>query len=206
MTMRPNATGTSRFTAAMSGGSTVRTACSVSKVLLRRNGGWPPSEHFVYHRAEGEEVGAGIDGLAVDLFGRHVARGADDDAGHRRVGKAVGTGERRLQLRHAEVEDLDPAIRSDEGVLGLEIAVDDSAIVRGCEATRASKRDRDRLVYRKRPSVDPLAQALAFQAFGDEERDAPVLPDVMDCEDVRVIQRPCRAGLVCEAAQAFGIV
>ena len=36
-----------------------------------------PAEHLVQHHTQREEVGARIDVLAVHLFGRHVACGAD---------------------------------------------------------------------------------------------------------------------------------
>ena len=42
--------------------------------------GAPPGHHFVKHGSEGEDVRAGIDGLALGLLGRHVGDGAQDGA------------------------------------------------------------------------------------------------------------------------------
>jgi hypothetical protein len=96
------------------------------------------SGHFVEHHAEGEEVGAGVELFATNLFGGHVAHGAGDHAGvslqaecsYRLGGGAVGFGE----LGETEVENLDPAVVGHEEIFGLEIAVDDAAFVCCAEA------------------------------------------------------------------------
>ena len=79
---------------------------------------------------------ARVGGLAAHLLGRHVAEGAEDDAGlgapglGRKVGPARAGAFRLRQLGQAEVEDLDAAVLRDEEVLGLQVPVDDPLLVR----------------------------------------------------------------------------
>jgi len=64
-----------------------------------------PAEHLEEHVGDGEQIGAGIDPLAEHLFGRHVVRRTDDDAGQSQTGFG-----RRARLsarpRQTEVEQL----------------------------------------------------------------------------------------------------
>jgi hypothetical protein len=80
-------------------------------------------EQFVQDDAQGVDVGAGVDlgGVACDLLGAHVGDGADDlaDVGLDGGGALIGTGD----ASHTEIEDLGAALRIDEDVGGLEVAV-----------------------------------------------------------------------------------
>ena len=67
--------------------------------------GQPRQQHLIRHHPKAEDVGARVDGVAAQLFGRHVGRRADDGAAHRE-GAAVGGLRRRGDLRDAEVEHL----------------------------------------------------------------------------------------------------
>ena len=87
-------------------------------------------EHLVEDGAEGEHVRTSIRGVSADLLGRHVRDGSEERAagGGNRGGDPRG----RQQLGHTEVEDLQSAVLGEEQVLRLQIAVDDSAAMRGC--------------------------------------------------------------------------
>ena len=50
------------------------------EVVVAREG-LPPGEQFVQDRPEGPQVRPVVHFLALDLFGRHVGRGAQDAAG-----------------------------------------------------------------------------------------------------------------------------
>jgi hypothetical protein len=87
-------------------------------------------EHLEQDRSRREQVGAGVRGLARHLLGGHVARGAHHHARARQVrGRAQRSRRRGLaRPREAEVEQLH-AVRGEEHVGRLEVAVDDAARV-----------------------------------------------------------------------------
>ena len=92
-----------------------------------------PDEHLVEDDAERVDVGLAVDLVAERLLGRDVVRRAEDAA----------VGRQALLLERAgdpEVGDLRRALLVDEDVLGLDVAVDDPARVRGAE--RAGDLDR----------------------------------------------------------------
>ena len=119
-----------------------------------------------------EDVRRVVHGLAAHLLGRHVADGAEHDAGSvprvcGRAGLVDGRDRVRLrQLGQAEVEDLHAAVVGDEEVLGLEVAMDDAVVVRGGEAVGdldgvvdgLAHRQRDRRSSRSR-SVSPSSSS-----------------------------------------------
>ncbi len=86
------------------------------------------AEHLVEQDAERENIGAVIDRAAARLLRRHVGDGAEDDIGigsGDRDGVALA-GERRQQLREAEVDHLGVAVLGEHHVGGLEIAMHDA--------------------------------------------------------------------------------
>ena len=98
-----------------------------------------PVEALEQHAAERPDVGAPVDRRAARLLGAHVGRGAEDHAraGSRRrvmVGEfdevGVEPASDRIALGEAEVEHLHRARGREHDVAGLEIAVDDAALVR----------------------------------------------------------------------------
>ena len=96
-------------------------------------------EHLEQQHAERIDVGAVIDlDLPLALLGGHVIGRPHHRTGARLVADLL-VGQR--QLREAEVEHLDEvtaraAVVAQEDVLGLEIAVDDSLLVRGVQRVR----------------------------------------------------------------------
>ena len=80
------------------------------------------------------------------------------------------------------------AVFRQEDVVGLQIAVDDSTLVRRGEASRDLKGVFDRLPLRDRDaSIESPAQRLAFQKLRDGVGDAVVTAEVVDREDVGVL-------------------
>ena len=106
----------------------------------------------------------------------------------------------------AEVENFYLAGLGDENVFGLEVAVDDAAIVSGGEAVGELHGEFDGFADGKAGGGDAFAQGFAFEEFGDDEVDAAGFADVEDGDDVGMIERGDGAGFLFEAAQAVGVV
>ncbi len=156
-------------------------------------------EHLVEDDAEGVDVGAGVDALPRRLLGRHVVRRAED---HPRPGEL---GVRAADLGDAEVEDLHEAVvapaTDEEDVVGLQIAVDDAAPVRGGQGRGDLGRDVEHLVGRHRAAADPIGEGLALQVLHHEVGGAVgELPEVADVDDVGVADGRRRLRLANEAA------
>ena len=87
-------------------------------------------EHLPRDQPEAVDIAAAVELDAVDLLGRHVRRRADRDASHRELRLAShGAGE-------AEVGEEGAAVRLDEDVAGLHVAMHDAHRVRGVERLR----------------------------------------------------------------------
>ncbi|OGD22073.1 MAG: hypothetical protein A2W03_05455 [Candidatus Aminicenantes bacterium RBG_16_63_16] len=89
-------------------------------VALERH---PPRDHFKQDRAQRIDVCPLVGLQALNLFGRHVLRGADDHAFGRHPGGAQGAGD-------PEIHDLGVPLLIHHDVLGFEVAVDDAQVVR----------------------------------------------------------------------------
>ena len=90
--------------------------------------------HFEERHSQGEDVGALIHRLALDLLRGHVGNRAENRSfPGDPLGGNLGTVLSRefgSQLRQAEVENLDPALRGDHHIAGLQIPVNDSLRMR----------------------------------------------------------------------------
>jgi hypothetical protein len=94
----------------------------------------------------------------------------------------------------------------DEDVVGLQVPVDDPALVRRGEALRDLQAVVDRLPLRKlSTAVEPSLQRLSFEQLRDRVGNAVVPAEVVDREDVRVRERGDRQRLALEARQGVGI-
>src|SRR5262249_33863518 len=128
----------------------------------------PPGEHLVEHASEGPDVGAFVHRLATCLFGTHVGDGTEEHAlaragvGQcRRVGEVGGliAGD---DLRQPEIEDLHDALGSDLDVGWLQIAMNESLLMRGVERVRNLLSDYQSLRYRDGATLDAVSKRLAL--------------------------------------------
>jgi hypothetical protein len=134
-----------------------------------------PGQHLVQHAAEREEVGPRVGGVASRLLGRAVAGRAQQHA------RALPR-----PFRDPEVEQLDLAVRGQEHVLGLEVAMDDTLGVGRAQPARDRGRDADGLGRGRRALRQACAQRLSLQQLGDDEGHAAGTAHVVQREDVRM--------------------
>ena len=151
-------------------------------------------QQLVDHHPQRVEVRTGVGRLAVDLFGRQVL----DGARHRAFGLAdVGVGE---GVSQSEVGNLHRAIRGDQDVLGLDVAVDDAVavgMVQGCQHLEGDLGHLGRLqpavLQQHRPEVRPPDE------LHDHEIRAVGGAPVVHVDDVGVVQHGGGPGLPAEA-------
>ena len=91
-------------------------------------------EHLVENRAKRKNVGARVGGFSAHLLGRHVAHRAQHSSrfgGDLHGGRFVGQfGFRTRELGQTEVEDLGLSVIGDEQVLRLQVAMNNTFLVR----------------------------------------------------------------------------
>ena len=149
--------------------------------------------------------------IPPDLLGRHVADGAEDDAGAGRRGirralfSRSAQVERRPELGQAEVQDLHPPVPGDEQVLGLQVPVDDPLLVgRGQTVC-----DLDRVVHgfaRGQGGVaHHLPQRHAIQQLEHDVGVAFVTAGVEDRDEVGVVEGAGGLRLLFEPAEPVGV-
>jgi len=103
-----------------------------------------PGEHLVQNAAEAVDVGALVDRIAEQLLRAHVLRRADHQPAPReRILRRLG--DRFGDTEVDDFRDLFPAPRVRENhVVGFEVAMDDSELVRGRQSVGHLTRDLDR--------------------------------------------------------------
>jgi hypothetical protein len=101
-------------------------------------------------------------------------------------------------LGEAEVEHLDDVGGRDHHIGGLDIAVDNSGCMRRGERDSDLPRVSDSLFHRQSIS-DQYLQRLPINVLHHDEIQAIGVADFVNCHDVRMVQRGCRAGLLEEA-------
>ena len=155
-------------------------------------------EHLVQHHSERVQVGLPVDMLSQRLLGRHVVGGAEHPA----------VGGQALLVERAgdpEIRHLGRALLVDQDVLGLDVAVDDVASVRGAERAGDLDRIGHRLGHRQ-PSLaaDPILERLALHVLEHDVGPALVLAGIDHAHDVRMRELGNGPGLAAEALELFG--
>ena len=102
----------------------------------------------------------------------------------------------------AEVGDLDPAVRGDEQVSGLDVAVHEAGGVRGLQSRRRLGDDVEGPVRAQRSvALDDRGERLAGHELHDEEGTAVLLAVVEDARDAFMIDQCGMPGLSAEALE-----
>lgn len=127
---------------------------------------------FVEDTPQPEHVAAPIDRAAGELFGRHVAQGAQDVARLRLVSFD--------HARDAKVEDLESAIGAADQILRLDIQVHDAGSVceRQTDTRILDQSEHFGLVERRLP-IDERSQGLAGDVLHRDERAAAMFAHIM---------------------------
>ena len=108
--------------------------------------------------------------------------------------------------RDAEVRQLGAAVRSEQDVLSLDVAMHDAALVRRGQRSCHLDRVGDGLVHRQAPDAPKaLLQRLARDVLEHDERCSRLLTDVDHGDDVRMTELCQRAGLASKALQLVGL-
>ena len=138
--------------------------------------------------------------LPFELLRSHVLRRA-----HHRAFRGQHGGESLLggpglwhRLRQPEVEHLH-AIPRQHDVLRLDVAMGDSGAMRAVERVGDLGGELERLIERERALLDAGGQRLALQVLHHHVAGAILIADVVECADVRMIQRCDGAGFAFEA-------
>ena len=96
-----------------------------------------------------------------------------------------------------EIQHLHRSIRPDLDICRLQIPMHDPLLVRRFERNRNLLRDRNRLFYRNRPSLDPVGERRAFHQLHYQI----IRADVVQRANVRMIQRRNGTCLTFEAVR-----
>jgi hypothetical protein len=173
-------------------------------------------EHLVQHAAERPDVAPLVGLVSLRLFGGHVGGRTENHADARHQGRrrhrfscdvdVVAGGVRVRELREAEVQDFHGPVRPQLDVGRLQVAVDDSLVVRRLERLGDLFRDADGIVKRDRAAPQPLRQVLAFHQLHDEGAHITRFFETVDVGDVRVVQGREGLGFACETCDPVGIV
>ena len=137
------------------------------------------AKHFVDHRAEAENIAARVGYLTAHLLGRHVAERTHHHADLRAAVscRSQGRVEIRLrrfglrELRESKVQNLHASVVGNENVVGLDVAMDDAALVSRCEPARDLNRVLDGFALAHRSAAGEFfAQRPTFEQFRNDVR------------------------------------
>ena len=172
-------------------------------------------DRLVKDGAQGEDVASSVDLVRVPagLLRGHVGRGPHDGAALREVRLGVGG------LRQAEVGDLGDAVRVDQDVRRLDVAVDDAVLVGVVDRLADLPHEGEDLLdgdagREGRPAlrgglllpIDVVAEVASLQVLHREEVAAVLLSDLVDLHDVGVLEAGGGLGLAREAGDQLASI
>jgi hypothetical protein len=169
-----------------------------------------PGGHLVEDDAEGEDVGAVVDGQALGLLRRHVGDRPHDAPvlgdRLRLLRRAVAVVGSLPQLGEAEVEDLEPPVRGEHHVVGLQVPVQDALPVGSGHGVGEGDREREEPLHREAVGRDRLAESLSLDELHGQEAEAVLLLEgTVEGHDARVAERGDRLRLALEALDLLGV-
>jgi len=139
-------------------------------------------EALIRDDAEGIDVGAPVERLRAGLLRTHVMRRADGHPGARELAA-------RRRLRDPEIGDHRQPVLVEHDVVGLDVAVDDAALVRVREGARHLDQDLTDLGRRERAARGQHGrQRLTAQELHDEIDHPAGLADAIDRDDAGVFE------------------
>ena len=159
-----------------------------------------PCQQFVEHDTERPDVGAPVDGETARLFRCHVRSRAEHDAGAGdTAGECGGVHQLCLavwgsleRLGEPEVEHLHRAIRGQEDVGRLQVAVDNALFVSDVERLRDLPSDRQRIGNRDPAPArrgDQVGERLPVDELHHQRAGGARFLETMDVRDIRMIER-----------------
>ena len=157
------------------------------------------AEHLVQDHSETVDVGATVDPVrrADNLLGRHVRRGAGDDS-------EFGAACPRLVEAEPEIHEDGAAVRRNDDVRRLDVAVDDEPGVGVGQGVGHGRRDPGRLRPGRAVLPQPLAEVGAVEEVRDDVDLSPLQADVVDRHDAGVAQ-PCEPAGLLEESLGLGV-
>ena len=107
------------------------------------------------------------------------------------------------EFRETKVENFNDAVVPEHDVVGLDVAMDDADVV--CRAKRAGdlNADLERVGWAEWSFSYPIAQCFAVDELGGDEVFRIDFVDLVDGENVWVVERGSRLGLLNESTHAF---
>ena len=177
--------------------------------MLGADEGVGARDQLIQQNAERENVGSAIRRLTADLFRRHIRRRARRTSSvaavhdGRRLVDGVGV---RQARRQPEVHDLDVPVFGEHHVRRLEVAVNDTPLVRGVERLGDLFRHAQGLTEPQRPAAQPPFERLAADVFHRDAGATVERRDFVNRADERMIERGGGARLAEQLLQAVGLV
>ena len=105
------------------------------------------------------------------------------------------------RLRQSEIQHFDHAVGADFDVGGLQIAMNDPALVRGLERVGNLPRDGQGFVQCDAASRDAIGQRRPFDEFEHERFDLGAIFEAVNRRDVRMVQRGEHVRFALEAGE-----
>ena len=107
-------------------------------------------QQFIKHNPQRVDIAGRLHRLTFGLFGRHILR--------RSYQLILRHSDRRCQTRDAEINNFDRAIRLDQDILRLDIAMNDLGGVRKAQGVADLRHERHNLSFQQGASAQALAQ------------------------------------------------
>src|SRR5579863_4226151 len=103
-----------------------------------------------------------------------------------------------LKLSDTEIENLHPIIGCDEQILGLQVTMNDEAIMSSCQALYNLKRVTGGIVRRDSLFIQPTPKRHALKQFRNDVGSRALKTNVVDRQNVRMVEGSGCAGLLLE--------